>query len=97
MSKRSKTKTKNKKHKATNVYPKDPLYIKSNPSTGHISFTTHTAPILTKQPTKKLNIIQKCKDKKERDTAISLQKQQEQINREELAANKWELFLKSFA
>ena len=80
MSKRSKLKTKNKKLIAVDVYPKEKLYLKSNPLTGHISFTKHTSSVQSKQQSKKLNVIQRRNAKKERDTTISLNKQNQLAN-----------------
>lgn len=85
----------NKKKKAKNQPKKEifepsiKLQFKSNSG---IYFTRGKQEKPEKQPSKKLNIIQKRNEKKERDVTIALQKQKDKANIKENALNKLDLF-----
>ena len=69
--------------------PSVKLFKKSNSG---IYFTRGKQEKPEKQPSKKLNIVQKRNEKKERDVAIALKKQKNKANIKENALNKLDLF-----
>ena len=77
MGKRSKLKTKNKKHKAINDYPKEKLFMKSN---SKLNFTTKKVEENTKVISRKDEVNERRREKKQYDTEMSLQKQENKAN-----------------
>jgi len=68
----------------------------TNKSKTGFSFTRGKAETSKKQPSKNLNVIQRRKDKKIKDDAIAIKKQQEKENISEQINNTLKLFYKIF-